>query len=695
MKRAAVTVASVAVVALAALVLVRRGASSRGGSGSPAAGASVLLITIDTLRADRVGAYGAREARTPNLDALARRGVLFEEALASTPLTLPSHSTILSGLEPPRHGVRDNGTYAFPADRPTLATLLQARGYATGAFVGAYVLDRRFGLARGFAHYDDRIERAEEGPSLLESERRCETVVKAATDWLTGQRPPFLAWVHVYDPHAPYDPPAPHHDAHPGRPYDGEVAYTDACLAPLLDAAERVSSGRLLTVAVGDHGEGLGEHGERTHGFFVYQSTLRVPLILAGPGVPAGERRRGPARTADVLPTLLALLGMPPPHGVDGADFMRGSRGGVDSYAETLYPASFGWAPLHAYRRDHLKYVEAPRPELYDLQKDPGEQDDLAARQPQDVERLSEALAAFRRGERRSATALDAEAEERLRALGYVAAAATASPAGPLKDPKDALPLWRRFEEAGWARMRGEAAAARRALSELVALEPGNATFRRTLASLLRQAGEPAGAVAALRELPAASAGDALAWHERSLALEAAGRLGEALRDAQRAVSLDPSLPEPLNHLGILESRHGRHEHALRAFEAATAIDPNNALAWSNRGNALRALGRRAEAAESYDTSSRLAPGEPEPLIGLGVLAAEDGRLEKAAELFRRALALHPDDPEATLDLAYVEARMGQIDAARARLKRLLASRPATEVAQRARRLLDDLRAAG
>ena len=298
---------------------------------------SVLLVTIDTLRADRVGAYGGPAGLTPNIDALAAQGAVFEEALASVPLTLPSHATILSGLEPPHHGVRDNGTYVFPEGRETLATRLQAAGYATGAFMAAYVLDRRFGLARGFTHYDDAIDRRQEGASILESERRGETVVAAAEEWLGGQHGPYFAWVHLYDPHAPYDPPSPFREKHAGALYDGEVAYADACVGRLLEAARRPAAGNLVVVVLSDHGESLGEHGERTHGFFVYQSTLRIPLIAAGPGVPT-RRVPGLARTADVTPTILRLLGMDPLPQIDGMDLLAAGRP-RESYAETLLSA--------------------------------------------------------------------------------------------------------------------------------------------------------------------------------------------------------------------------------------------------------------------------------------------------------------------------------------------------------------------
>ncbi|MET0554211.1 MAG: sulfatase-like hydrolase/transferase [Vicinamibacteria bacterium] len=650
----------------------------------PEAPPSVLLVTIDTLRADRVGAYGAGPGRTPHLDALAAQGLVMEDAWASVPLTLPSHATILSGLEPPHHGVHDNGAYVFPSEPPTLATVLKERGYATGAFVGAYVLDRRFGLARGFDHYDDRIERNAQGASVLESERRGEEVAGAAEAWIGAQTRPFLAWVHLYDPHAPYDPPSPQREAFAGRPYEGEVAYADACFGRVLAAARARAGARLLVAVTADHGEGLGEHGERTHGFFVYGSTLRVPMVLAGPGLPVGERRRGVARSADLMPTLLARLGVPALPRVDGADLLAARPN--EAYAESLYPQTLGWAPLHAFRVGSLRYVDAPRPELYDLADDPGETRNRVAERPQEAARLRAALAALRAQERApSRAAVDAATAERLGALGYVAGAAAPPPAGTARDPKDALPLWQRFEEANWSVARGDHAGALPALRGLVHDEPGNAAFRRALSTSLRRTGR---AVEAAALLAAGPAPDAAAWYERALALADAGRVAEAIGSAERALALDPSLPEVHNHLGVLRAARGELPQALAAFDEAVRLDTNNALGHANRGNALRSMGRLPEAKDAYEAALRASPRNVDALNGLGTLAVLGGAPDEAVTLFQRALGQQPDLAEARLNLAVAELKRGRPDAARAAVEELLRRSPARDVAARARLLL-------
>jgi arylsulfatase A-like enzyme/Flp pilus assembly protein TadD len=684
---------------LGLLGLAAAAALQIGGGGRPAerrARPSVVLVTLDTLRADRLGAWGGPRGLTPNLDAFAARGAVFEEAVASAPLTLPSHATILTGLEPPRHGVHDNGSYALPADVPTLATRLQADGYATGAFVSAYVLDRRFGLARGFAVYDDRIARNTSGASVLESRRGGGEVVDAARAWLASGSGPFLLWAHLYDAHAPYQPPSPYREAHAGQPYDGAVAFVDACVGKLLEAvqarAARDGAGEPLVAVIGDHGESLGEHGERTHGFFLYQPTLRVPWLMAGPGVAAGERRSGVARTADLLPTLMGALGEPVAAGLDGVDRLK-QPSPRESYAETFYPAQFGWATLRSFRSGGLKLVDAPRPELYDLAGDPGEARDLARERPEAVERLRQAIRALRQRGRPSAYASpDAATQERLRSLGYAGASASIEADEPrdLPDPKDKLEPFLAFEDALSAEARGDAAGARAALARLVAREPASPLFRRTLASSLRRAGREREALDALGT-PGRERRHARDWHERALALARAGRASEAEASERTALELDPALAEAHNQLGILLAGRGRLEEALAEFRVTTSLDPTDARAWNNAANALRGRGRAEEARTAYERAAELAPRDPDPLNGLGTLAVQGGRADEAIGLFRRALALSPDLPEVRLNLAVALVQAGRSGEAVREIEALLARSPAGEVAEKARQLRSQL----
>ena len=333
---------------------------------------SVVLITLDTLRADVLGCYGGGVA-TPHIDRLAREGVLFEQATATVPLTLPSHSSILTGLLPVRHGVRDNGGFFLEASFTTLAERFQSAGYATGAFVGAWVLERRWGLAQGFDHYSD---------SFVEEEfqRRGDSVVADALAWL-GQVPAerrFLAWIHLFDAHTPYDAPEPFGSRYASQPYYGEVAYVDALVGRLLEELDRRRrQENTIVVLMADHGEGLGEHGEPEHGLFVYDATMAVPLIIRTPWGPTG-RSQTQVSSVDVFPTVLDLVGLPPEPGIDGASLLPALQDlkhemGHVAYVETYFPLyHFGWHPLRGLRDRRYKLIQASRAELYDLATDPG-----------------------------------------------------------------------------------------------------------------------------------------------------------------------------------------------------------------------------------------------------------------------------------------------------------------------------------
>ena len=468
---------------------------------------SVLLITIDTLRADRLGAYGDTLARTPHMDALARAGVSFARAFTPAPLTLPAHASLMTGLLPPQHGVRGNGGFALGKDHATLAEALRARGLRTGAFVGGFPLERRFGLARGFDHYGDVFDRAP-GIHFDFAERRADRVVEEALSWLAGQAGPVFAWVHVFDPHAPYDAPP---DFRTADPYRGEIAFTDKALGALLTAWD-ARPGPSFTALTADHGEAFGEHGEESHSLFVYDTTLRVPLVLRGPGLPAGRRLETPVGLADLAATLVARVdgavtpeGASPPPRLPGRDLLEDLRAPSSSpaplYAETLSPRlDFGWSDLRALRDGRYKYVRAPRPELYDVLADPGETRDLSAREPAVRERLRSALESMLRrlGDREVRTAPDSEAAERLRALGYVQGPGGA---GSAADPKDKVDVALRIARATGPFASQEEAA--RVYRDIVSRDPENPLVNLRLADALLRAGRAREAIAPFRKVVA------------------------------------------------------------------------------------------------------------------------------------------------------------------------------------------------
>jgi arylsulfatase A-like enzyme len=443
----------------------------------------VVLVTLDTLRADRVGCYGAQRAHTPTIDGLASRGVRFATAISPAPITLPSHATLLTGLDPPRHGVRHNGIFRLPDEIPTLAERFHDAGFATAAVVGAV----------GYA------------------ERTADQVVNAALSWLEAAPESFFLWVHLYDPHANYDPPPGFQAAFPADPYAGEIAFADAELGRLLGAVEqRFPEGGTLLVVTSDHGESLGEHGELSHSLTIYDATQRVPLVMAGPGLPRSRVVEDPVGLADVAPTVLALAGLPPLAEASGIDLRELLEGGEASdrlqYLETLVPQlDFGWSALLGVRSPDFKYVRAPRPELYDLASDPGETRNLSSRRPDLVAELDAILEEHLARTREHAPLVTPEPaqRERLEALGYVVPRSV--PASPTAtqglDPKDGLPVVARM-------MRGMTLMARHRFEE------------------------------ALAELEPLPQGGWFLEERRSLAALGAGRLEDALRYARAAVAL-------------------------------------------------------------------------------------------------------------------------------------------------------------
>jgi arylsulfatase A-like enzyme/Flp pilus assembly protein TadD len=617
------------------------------GSPEPARSSSLLVITIDTLRADRIG-----RGLAPALDRLAADGVSFTNARANVPLTLPSHVTIMTGALPPEHGVRENGVHRFDRSRPTLARTLRHAGYRTGAFVGAFVLDRRFGLDDGFDEYDDRIRRDPDAPNRLEAERRAVDVADAAIRWLAQGDParPFFVWAHFYDPHAPYDPPAAFLSAAKGHAYDGEVAYAGAEAARLMDAARQRAAGSLIVALAGDHGEGLGDHGEATHGMLAYDSTLRVPLVITG-GPRAGKRRIDtPVTLRDLAPSLLALLGIPKPPEMTGADVLGG--GSSDAYAETMYPRAAGWSPLSVLADEQWKVIQSSDLELYDLRRDPGETVNVSDRQPHLAAALGARARQMLSSGRMSVASAAPGAQERLRALGYVSASLSAAPAsGREPNPRTGIDAWNRFERALSQLNSNDAGAALPGLRTLARDHPDARVFQSTYALALRTSGRAREALSIYRGLVSRWPGEAALFHDLAAAARDAAERQEALAAERAALALDPNDASAHNGLGLLYADAGRDADAANAFARAAELDPSNVSIWVNLGNARRAAGRLDTAADAYERGLRADPADPDAANGLGVVLVQGGRPADAIQWFERAILQDPALHEAQLNL--------------------------------------------
>ena len=649
-------------------------------------GLSVLLITVDTLRADALGAYGKREASTPWMDRLAAAGVRYDDAHAHNVVTLPSHANIFSGRYPFDHGVRDNSGFRFPARMETLATLLKAKGYATGAFVSAFPLASRFGLARGFDVYEDRFVDAQDRPAFFEQERPGAETVALARRWLDAQagRPAFC-WVHIYEPHSPYAPPPPLAARFAADPYQGDVAAADEALAPLLEPLlARGDEGRTLVVLTGDHGESLGEHGESTHGIFAYEATLRVPLILYEPRLLSPRVAYTPARHVDLLPTILDALALPVPAGLPGRSLLTAEDATAaretTSYFEALSGRlNRGWAPLYGVLRDRQKYVELPIPELYDLRADPAEATNRVAGETSRLESLRAALAAFRAADHGpQRTAETAEARERLKSLGYVSGGASTAPASFTEsdDPKRVIGLDGRLQEVATLQARGNLPAALARARELVALRPRMAISLLYLGELERQAGHLDAAIDDLKRALAETPDDPATLSVLGSCLTQAGRGGEAAALlAPAAGKADPDV-DVLVAYALALAKQNRFPEALAALARARDLDPSNAMVAVNAGTVDLMAGDRDRAREAFESAVAANPRVARAHSSLAFLLAESGRAAESLEEWRKALALDAGESGKLLAVGILLDQRGRPAEARPYLELFVAAAP-------------------
>ena len=602
---------------------------------------NVLLITLDTTRWDRIGAYGDGSAVTPNLDRLAGEGVLFEQTIASAPLTLPAHSTIFTGLLPPRHGVRDNGGYVLDPKHRTLAGELKAAGRTTGAFVGAFVLDAKFGLDSGFDTYYDKFDLSRQrSVSLGSISRKAGEVVENAMPWLEEHASrSFFAWLHFYDAHSPYEPPEPFLSRFRDRPYAGEIAYVDSQVGRVLQWLEtRQIANRTIVVVIGDHGESLNEHGEGTHGLFIYESTTRVPFIIRTPYALSTTRRiRSVVRSEDVMPTVLELVGKRPPEGIQGhslAPLVTGTAAdlNLDAYSESLYARNhYGWSDLRALRSGRFKYIATTRPELYDLEHDPMEERNLfderrplADRMAQELDRL----AAESEGEASGPSAVDPETRERLAALGYIGSFSSTArkPGEALPDPKDKIDIFNLMMSAHESKEEDETDAAIVRFQKVLAQDP----------NILD------------------------AWVMLGNEYSRKRNYPMALEQYKRALAINPEYDLATINLAHAYRALGDYKAALVGYQRYLQKDPKNALVRYQMGELFIDLEEydRAEAAflQALSDDTRVAAARN----ALGVVALKRGDLQRAEQEIRQALAEKEDVKLAHFNLALIAEQRGQ-----------------------------------
>ena len=615
---------------------------------------NVILITIDTLRADHVGCYGYKQIKTPNIDSLASDGVRFDRAFTPVPVTLPSHSAMLTGTYPMRSGMHDFSANKLSADQPTLATVLKRAGYTTGAVIGAAVLDSRFGLNQGFDFYYDHFDfsRLDEA-NLDEMERPANVVADVALDWLgKNSRKKFFLWMHMYDPHYPYHPPEPYAREYAGQPYDGEIAFADEQLGRVLRfLKEKGLYQNTVIVLSGDHGESLGEHGEKTHGFFIYNATMRVPLIMRLPGNAGGQAFDNPVSLVDLMPTILATVGLESPSQAQGKSLLtelQGKAGERDRtlYGETFLPRlHFNWSELRGAENTKYHFIDAPRPELYDVAKDPGEVHNLLSEKKAVGDEMRAKLAGLIREysagkEMAEKTGLDPALMERLKSLGYAGFSGGGDPTitnRDLPDPKDRVATYELISDAISDSQHGRFTESIEKLKSAQKTEPQSVPVHYLQGQNYYRVKMFPEAVDELQKAVQLSPDYALAIFNLGMAQAHAGQIDPAIVSLQRALQLDSTNFEAAYNLGVAYIQEQQWEPAVEALRRSVTINPDLARGHRALGDVLLYQGKVDEAISELRRAVELAPQEPSMHVSLSKALAAKGLAAEADQEMRRA----------------------------------------------------------
>jgi arylsulfatase A-like enzyme/Tfp pilus assembly protein PilF len=639
-----------------------------------AADLNVILVTIDTLRADHVSAYGGDRARTPVLDSLAAAGARFDHCIAQTPLTLPSHTGLLSSTYPLFNQVRDNGGFRAPAELRLVSEVLKERGYATAAFIGAFVLHGKWGLNQGFDTYSDHFDPGRYGKILLENEKRADEVLGDARQWLEKRgQGRFFVWIHLYDPHSPYDPPAPFDGSTPQAAYRGEVEYTDGELGKFLAFLdEKALLDRSLIVVAADHGEGLGDHNEDGHGMFLYETTVHVPLVIRAPR-PFQRRAVGETvELVDVAPTILDMLEIPVPKPWQGRslwpllDGKPEEAAGGSAYSETYYPRfHYGWSQLQSFASGKLKYVLAPRDELFDLARDPRELLELAGdRRRRDLRgQLMAFVSRASRGALDSAAGrqLSPEDQRRLAALGYLSGTVRVDASRPLADPKDKIAASNLLTKATQLLEEKRPEEAAVLLEELTAEEPELADAWSLLGNVNLKRQRKPQALDSFRRALALKPDNNFLMLNIVKTLVGLGQVDEAAAETLRFMKAFPDDPALLEQLGYIRLRQNRPDEALKVLEQATAIDPASAQLVNLAGEALIMKADYAAAEEALSRGLRENPQTRNTRYLLAQVQEARQRPDAAIDLYRQELELNPEKFQAAVNLANLLKKGGRL----------------------------------
>lgn len=684
---------AVAVTALIAILVLRSLTGRTPGPPADLQGANILLITLDTTRADRIGAYGYGGAQTPNLDRLAGEGILFEHCITPSAFTLPSHSSIMTGMYPPYHGVRLNGDAGLADVHTTLAEHLGSRGYRTGAFIGAFVLDGRWGLEQGFDHYDDEFDlEPDQTLDLAGVQRPANLIVDAALQWLeTDEATPFFAWLHFYDAHAPYAPPEPYRSrfgSDPSSQYDGEIAFADSQVGRLLEwLASRGLDRNTIVVVVGDHGEALGSHGESEHGYFIYDYAVKAPLIVRIPSAGlAGKRIASQVRTIDVFPTILELLGIPAEAQGESVWPLIAGQTSVEpryAYSESMATRlQYGWSALYSVRTEQYKYIDAPRAELYDLESDPGETNnrltDLRRVTHQMREELSAIRASAAEGAPEAAEAnLDDETVAQLSALGYLGgSSAIQEDDRDLPDPKDKLLLYEGVNYAAQLLIKDDFGEAVEVLERVLDEDPEVPQAQLLLVSAYRKTGETAKAKSILDRYLKKDAGNPRALIAMAEILSEEGRDEDVIAICRRALAEDERNARAWELIADVYIDRNDHENALPNLRKVVEIQPKLTRSRNNLAASLIGVGELDEAETLLLEIVKQFPRFPLARYHLGLLREGQGRLQEARKEYETEVENHPDSVVARFNLGNLLFGFGEFRGAEKQMRALLERDP-------------------
>ncbi len=665
----------------AAVALLAAGCAGLPGGADPVRPLNVVVVTLDTLSARHLSQYGNQRIETPAFGRVAAEGILFEQATATVPLTLPSHTSMFTGTYPMFNGVRDNGGYYVRDDSETLAEVLGAAGYRTGAFVAAFVVDSRWGLDQGFERYHDDFNFREfERISLDSVQRPGDEVLEAALDWMDGVKEErFFSWIHLYDPHWPYEAPEPWASRVSGyseAPYDAEVLFTDSLVGQLLDwLDENELAEDTLLVLMGDHGESLGRHREGAHGFFIYDAAMQVPFLLRAPYRQIGRGLRVPAqvRGIDLMPTVLELVGVPIPGDVQGASLVSLADGtetdlGLWAYSESLYPRNhYGWSPLHSLRNGLLHFISAPRPELFEVFDDPRETRNFAPERPGQVRqlqaRLDQLMGELGRedADEQAPETLDEETRAQLAALGYLGGSSRVRVAEgePLADPKDKIVLYNLLKAAGTDSTEDRIDEALAKVRQVLADDAGILEAHLILGNLFVKREDWDGAIGAYREALALDPEYKSAILGLADAYRLAERYDEAAAGYRRLLELDPNDNKAHYHLAEIHAAEGEYEEALEVLAGLEETGEERAPARNLKGECLLSLGRLDEAEAELRLALSMDDQLSDAWYNLALLFEERGDGSRALEAYETRLEMAPRDFRSHFNVAKLYGAMG------------------------------------